>query len=428
MFLNKLSKLFQSDFVKNVATLATGTTIAQAIPIAISPILTRLYTPEDFGILALFMAMTAILGAIANGKYELAIMLPKKKEEVLNILVLSTILAVSFSMILLLVVILFKKKIAALIGEPQIENWLFFVPISVLFIGLFNALNLYNIKQRNYRNISFSNVTKSSGMGLTQVGLGFMQTGALGLVLGQVVSYLSGNFMLSRELRKSNHLKELFNFRLVKKLATRYSKFPLFTMPSTLLNSISLNLVNFLITGLFSTTVLGYYSLARRMIGIPSMVIGNSIGQVYFEKMTSTKNNGGNVIFVFRNVFQRLLLLSVPLFLVAFLVVEPVFAFVFGEEWRIAGYYAKILIPLAAVRFVSSSLANTMNVFERQNIGLIINVILLSTLMVITFLSKIYGYSILKFLILISVITSIEYLFFIFIYWRIVLKWHLEKC
>ena len=80
----------KSEFTRNVLTLMTGTTIAQAIPIAISPILTRLYTPKDFGVLALFVAITSIFGSIANGRYELAIMLPKKDEDAVNILALGS--------------------------------------------------------------------------------------------------------------------------------------------------------------------------------------------------------------------------------------------------------------------------------------------------------------------------------------------------
>ena len=88
----------KSEFTRNVLTLMTGTTIAQAIPIAISPILTRLYTPKDFGVLALFVAITSIFGSIANGRYELAIMLPKKDEDAINIFASTTIFIIHASL------------------------------------------------------------------------------------------------------------------------------------------------------------------------------------------------------------------------------------------------------------------------------------------------------------------------------------------
>ena len=97
----------KSEFSRNVLTLMTGTTIAQAIPIAISPILTRIYTPEDFGLFAIFIAITSIFGSMANGRYELAIMLPTKDEDAINIFALGFIISTFISLVLLLLVVLF---------------------------------------------------------------------------------------------------------------------------------------------------------------------------------------------------------------------------------------------------------------------------------------------------------------------------------
>ncbi|SVD81723.1 uncharacterized protein METZ01_LOCUS434577, partial [marine metagenome] len=101
----------RSEFSKNVLTLVTGTTIAQAIPIAISPILTRIYTPEDFGVLALFISITTILGTIANGRYELAIVLPKRDNNALELTALSIIITIGFSLLLVILVILFHDSL-----------------------------------------------------------------------------------------------------------------------------------------------------------------------------------------------------------------------------------------------------------------------------------------------------------------------------
>ena len=140
-----------SEFNRNVLTLMTGTTIAQAIPIAISPILTRIYTPEDFGVLALFVAITSIFGSIANGRYELAIMLPKKDENAINIFALGLIITFSMSFILLVLVVLFNEQITELLKNDEISVWLYFVPIAVLFIGLYNMLAYYNNRKKYYK-------------------------------------------------------------------------------------------------------------------------------------------------------------------------------------------------------------------------------------------------------------------------------------
>ena len=107
---NKIkTKILTSEFNRNVLTLMTGTTIAQAIPIAITPILTRIYTPEDFGVFAIFIAITSIFSVIVNWRYDIAIMLPKKDEEAINILALGFIISCIISLILLILVFFFKR-------------------------------------------------------------------------------------------------------------------------------------------------------------------------------------------------------------------------------------------------------------------------------------------------------------------------------
>ena len=123
----------KSEFNRNILTLMTGTTIAQAIPIAISPILTRIYTPEDFGIFAIFLAITLIIGSIANGRYELAIMIPKKDEDAINIFALGFIITTSISLLLLVLVLIFQKYFIFLLKNEEIGVWLYFFPILLFF-------------------------------------------------------------------------------------------------------------------------------------------------------------------------------------------------------------------------------------------------------------------------------------------------------
>jgi len=127
----------KGNFVKNILTLMTGTTIAQAIPIAFTPILTRLYTPKDFGVLGLFVAITSILSVIANGRYELAIMLPEKDIDAINIVALGAIISTALSVVILIIVLLFHNVIAKKLGNSSIEPWLYFIPITVFFCRYF---------------------------------------------------------------------------------------------------------------------------------------------------------------------------------------------------------------------------------------------------------------------------------------------------
>ena len=92
----------QSTYARNVITLMTGTAFAQALPIAVSPILTRLYSPAEFGVFAMYLAVASILGVLVTGRYELAILIPKQDRDAIHIAALSAALSVLLSGLLLL--------------------------------------------------------------------------------------------------------------------------------------------------------------------------------------------------------------------------------------------------------------------------------------------------------------------------------------
>ena len=121
----------------------TGTIIAQAIPIAISPILTRIYRPEDFGLYAIFVAIITILGTVVSGRYELAIMLPKKDEDAINIFALGILITVCMTAFITILVVALNDFIVSLLNNQEIRYWLYLVPDSVFFVGCFNLLSYF---------------------------------------------------------------------------------------------------------------------------------------------------------------------------------------------------------------------------------------------------------------------------------------------
>ena len=124
----------QSEFSQNVLTLMTGSTLSQAIPIAISPILTRIYTPEDFGLYAVYLAIITILGTIVSGRYELAIMLPKKDEDAINIFALGLVITICLTVVTTILVITFNDYIGNLSNNQKMKYWLYIVPVSVFLM------------------------------------------------------------------------------------------------------------------------------------------------------------------------------------------------------------------------------------------------------------------------------------------------------
>ena len=412
--INKLKP--KSEFSRNVLTLMMGTTIAQAIPIAISPILTRIYTPEDFGLFALFIAIASIFGSIANGRYELAIMLPKKDEDAINIFALGFIITSTISCILLILAILFHDYFVTLLNNDKIGVWLYFVPIVVFFTGIFNILNYFNNRKKYYKDIATATITKSIILAITQLSIGFIKSGVTGLISGQILSQVFANMQLFKNIIKDKLLLSKISKIKIIALAKRYKDFPKFSMWAILANSLTYNLTNILISSFYNIKTLGFYSLVQRLLGMPSSLIGSSIGQVFMQEATKEKQEFGNSIKSFNLTLKKLILIALPSFLLLFLIVEDLFAFIFGEEWRVTGHYAQIVIPLFFVRFISSVLSVLLIVYEKQKVEFFINIILLATSTILIYCTSTF----IEFLYIFSIVMSINYLLFIIYYFKLV--------
>lgn len=174
----------KSSYARNVITLMTGTGLAQAIPIAISPILTRLYSPEDFGIFGLYMAIVAIASVLVTGRYELAILLPRNDRDALHIVALAIGLSAAVSALLLVVVLVFNGPITQLLGASDIAPWLYWVPASTVLMGIYTSLNYWSNRKGQYRRLAVSRVVQTSGTSATQLGAAFLRSGPAGLVVG----------------------------------------------------------------------------------------------------------------------------------------------------------------------------------------------------------------------------------------------------
>lgn len=405
----------RSEFSRNVVTLMTGATVAQAIPVAISPILTRLYGPEDFGVLALFVALTSIFGAIANGRYELAIMLPESDEDALNVAALGLLIAAALSFLLLCIAVAFNGPISVLLGNGDIGPWLYLVPLTVLFMGLFNALNYYNNRLKQYRDIARTGMLKSVVLAATQLGLGFLKVGAGGLVAGQVLSALLANARLLKNTTRRVDWRVVVRRDRMLALAARYRDFPKYSMPAILANTLSQQLTNILVSSFFSVATLGYYSLVQRVLGMPSALVGNAVSQVFFKQAVAERKETGLAISTFDSTVKKLVFISVPVFFVLYLVVEDLFAVVFGERWRVAGIYAKLLLPFFAIRFVVAAVTTINSVFEKQRISLAWQILLLIVSISTVLIAHFAGFTFTTFIIMFSISGSACYLLLIYL-------------
>ena len=298
--------------------------MAQLIPVMIAPILSRIYSPEEFGRLALYLAIIQILGSLSTGRYELAILLPKEEKRGVQLTLISIFFTVVVSFISLIVVLVYNTELAVLLGDPKLDVWLYLVPVSVLMVGVFNALNYYNTRVKKFKNIARANIYKSSGGGVVQLVLGGLKLTSGGLILGQTLSHFFGNIRLSKTLLENK--KTILDSKIpeLKDLAKRYIDFPKFSMWGIFLNSLSANVINMFVSRVFSLSTVGFYSLAYRYLGLPSTLVGNAFSQVYMVEASESRRKKGNAKEEFLGVLKKLSVVSLLFLIIGVFFVEEV--------------------------------------------------------------------------------------------------------
>ena len=359
----------KSEYFRNIFTLLSGTSVAQAIPIMVTPVLTRLYTPEEFGVFALFLSIVTIGALISTGRYEIAIMLPKNKENSKQVMFLGMFISFAFCLLLLVVSIFFSKKIESIFGVAGLADWIYLVPISVFTMSVYNSLNYWMSRNRAFNFLSLSRVLQSTSVSSFQILIGYF----LSLKLGLIISDLLGRMLTMLFLFKHFFRKDKFTFRRKRMLvlASKYKKFPIYELPASTFNSAALQSPFFLIPIIFGTVTSGLYFVVFRVVMMPVSLLGSAVLEAFRVHATESMRKEGSCNRVFLKTLMILFLFGVTPTLLLMAWGPELFSFVLGKEWRLAGVYAQILAPMALVRLISSPLSYMFFLKEKLKLNLL---------------------------------------------------------
>ncbi len=379
---NFLSTIKNQEFFRNVFTLASGTAIAQAIPLLVAPILTRIYSPADFGLLAVFISITSLLAVAVTGRYELAILLPRQNNRARRLVRMAISLTATCSLALLVILLPTGKQIAKLFADPRMATWIYFIPLAVFLCACFEVLRYYGVRKRKYKIIAGSQMVRSATDSGTQMGLGAIGGQGYGLITAYLLSLSVGNFRLWNFFRKESIAKgELswFELNAWRKIAGRYRKFPGFSLPAQFLNTASLQLPIFTFSVFFTGAIAGWYALAQRVLNAPMTLIGTAIGQVYFQKSAEFSSDPEKLKQLTWNLYRILLIVGILPLGAVLVFGDLLFGWVFGAEWTNAGNYASMLSVWILFVFISSPLSNLFYVQERQRQGLVLQAVIFAS-------------------------------------------------
>lgn len=366
----QLRRISNRPLLRSVALLSGSTAAAQGLTVLVAPLLARLYTPEDFGLLGVFVSLFSILVAINSLRYELAIPLPEEDSSAAHLTVLVILLVIITTVLFGLLLFAGGAAFFAAINAPQLSAYSGLLLVCLLGAGFYMALNYWAARRKQFAAIARTKVSQGLSQAGAQVVFGLLGWQPLGLLLGYTLGQVVGGWSLARLIwQQDADVFRQVNGAGMRAAALRYRRFPLLATGSSLLNVLGIQLPVILFTLIYGTQIGGWFSLGQRLIALPMTLVGAAISQVYFSTASELARHDPVALNrFFDRVTRQLVLTGLPPVLLIALTGPDLFALLLGAEWRSAGIYVQIMAPMFWAQFVMSSLSQNIYVLEWQGI------------------------------------------------------------
>lgn len=352
----------QSPVFLKVLTLASGIAVAQVVTILAAPVLTRFYSPADFGAFSVFAALGGILTTVATGRYEQAIMLPEEEQVANNLAWLAILITLAFSLSLLPIGWFCSDLFSSWFKAQALDTWWLLLPLLVLLLASIQVLTAWSNRSERYRQMAVARLAQTGVSVSGQVTLGVVGLGAAGLMIGYFVGLLAGFLALLRHNYSALRWPAGASLREV---AGRYKDFPTFLIFTAFIDTTTSQLPLVLVGYLFGQEAAGQYSLSQRVLMLPVSIVGGAIAQVYYKKIAKNPESFYSSFFHVWIIIGGLGLMPC---IVAIYFSEDIFILLFGMRWNIAGQVTSISAPVALLFLLSTSTSSMILVFGLQRI------------------------------------------------------------
>ncbi|MFZ2261730.1 MAG: oligosaccharide flippase family protein [Luteococcus japonicus] len=367
---SRIDGLRSNTFLRHVLTLMTGTAVAQAIPLLARPVLSRMYTTEEFGLYSIYMSLAAGIVTIGALRYDLAVVIPEKDSDARGIVKLASRLAVATSAASTILLVIYAKPLARLFGNPAAAQYLPAVGLVVFAMTQISSRQYWLNRRKRYKEMARNRMGQSVGTTAAQLGAGALgMPGAWGMILGPLVGQWFSFLNLWR-LTRHETAPQPGDSALA--MAKEHRKMPLVNGPNAVVDTVRLNGINLMTAAFFSPAVLGQFAQAWTLLQMPMGLINGALSQVFFQKLATTRR--GQMFVVVRNAMVRSLLIGAVPFALIWLLAPWLFPFVLGSQghhdWTLAGQIARALVPWLYLNFVTSPISMLFLTVKRQGVML----------------------------------------------------------
>ncbi|WP_270180287.1 lipopolysaccharide biosynthesis protein [Alkalihalobacillus sp. CinArs1] len=342
----KLKNIKRNSFIKNVIIMASGTAAAQVIALLLSPVITRLYGPESYGLMGSYMAIVAIIVPVAALTYPIAIVLPKSETEAKGIIRVSITITMINAGILLIVLLAFYQTILDVFNLNQLGNFLYLIPLTILFAGILQVTEQWLIRMKYFKisaRVTFIQAFLTHG-GIATIGFFNPLASVLVMFQSSKEGLKAALMLFSLRKKEKNRIVKLTNDKIPKRLILKkYNDFPFFRAPEVFLNAVSQGLPILMLTSFFGPASAGFYTICKTVLNMPAQLVGKSVGDVFYPRVAEAANLNENVTGLIRKATLSLALIGFLPFGVVVLFGPWLFSFVFGSDWLSAGEYARYI-------------------------------------------------------------------------------------
>ncbi|MDF3028641.1 MAG: polysaccharide biosynthesis protein [Fluviicola sp.] len=367
----KLNLKNRSEFIKNILKLITGTVIAQLLTIAFSPIVQRMFTQEEWGFFALISSIYGVIALIAGGRYEVALLVPKRNIDAANLLALSLLVNVAFATVFYGILFL----LSFLGWNERLGVWYYILPIFVLIVGFSQSLMAWNNRRRRYREIATFRISQSLFNNVFSVSTSLAKFQYNGILIAFFSSAFLSLFVALYQIKADFRLIiKGVSFKRMLFVGRKYARFPLINSFQALLDALQLNGLIYIISFLFGDYYVGIFSLAIRILFLPMSFIGASIAQVFYQEANSAVHNKEPMFPLVKRTIKMSCLIIIPVFIILILAGPQLFSFVYGKEWFRSGVYARYLAAWVCIDFIRAALSQIPLIFNRHHVLLIFSI------------------------------------------------------
>lgn len=356
-------------FWKNVMTVLAGATGAQAPPLLVAPLLTRLCTPEEMGAFSVWLGVIAVTSIVATLRIDTVMVLDlgTRQQRLCFSVVAWAATALALALTLAAVA-------ACLLDLPAVQgmSWL-----ELLTIGLGTWLTAtmqttlaYAASHKLFGKAAQAKMMQAGTIALSQAALLYAGVDGAALLTGQLIGLAAGLWAARRLLAPPVPQPTLKLNREQRNYLVRHQAFWRFSLPSSLINTLVGQLPLFMIGLRHGALAAGLFALTQRVIGAPVTLVAASVLEVFKRQAVQEFQALGNCRSVYRATFRALVLLALFPSLLLFLFAPPLFSWIFGAEWRPAGEFARVLAPLCFFNFIASPLSYVFFIAGKQKMEL----------------------------------------------------------